>query len=65
VLYTFHQYIIDIHLHGTPDQVLEDFVYHSLEGNPCVLEFKGHHLIAVIPRPVVKRPFCFHPVSVS
>ena len=46
-LYTFHQYIISIHLHGVPNQVLEDLVYHPLEGNPCVLESKGHHLVAV------------------
>ena len=41
------QHIIDVHLHGVPDQVLEDFVYHSLEGCPCVLESEGHHLVAV------------------
>jgi len=45
--YTFHQYIIDVHLHGVLDQVLEDFVYHPLEGCPCVLESESHHLVAV------------------
>ena len=42
-LYTFHQH----HLHGVSDQVHEDFVYHPLDGCPCVLESEGHHLVAV------------------
>ena len=46
-LYTFHQHIVNVHLHGVPDQVLEDFVNHLLEGCPCVLESEGHHLAAV------------------
>jgi len=46
-LYTFHQHILDAHLHGIPDQVLKDLVDHSLEGNPCILESEGHHLVAV------------------
>jgi len=46
-LYTFHQHIINVHLHGVPDQVLEDFVYHPLEGSPCILESDGHHLEAM------------------
>ena len=44
---TFHQHIIHIHLHGVPDKVLEDLIYHPLEDGPCVLESEGHHLIAV------------------
>ena len=47
VLYTFHQYINDVHLHGFPDQVLEDFVYHPLEGSPCVIKSAGYHLVAI------------------
>ena len=38
---------ISSHLHGVPHQVLEDLVYHPLEGGPCVLESEGHHLVAV------------------
>jgi len=33
------QHIIDVHLHGVPDQVLEDFV--SLDGCPAFLISKG------------------------
>ena len=47
VLYTFHQHIIDVHLHGVPDQVLKDLIYHLLEGSLCVLESEGHHFLAV------------------
>jgi len=46
-LYTFHQHIVDVYLHGAPDQVLKDFVNHSLENSPCVLETEGHHLVTV------------------
>ena len=46
-LYTFHQYIIDVYFCGAPDQVLEDFVNHSLESSPSILESEGHHLVAV------------------
>jgi len=38
---------ISSHLHGVPHQVLEDLVYHPLEGGPCVLESEGHHLVTV------------------
>ena len=47
MLYTFHQHIIDAHLHGIFDQVLKDFIYHLLEGCPYVLESERHHLVAV------------------
>ena len=46
VLYTFHQHIIYIHLHGVPDKALEDLLYHPLEDGPCVLESEEHHLVA-------------------
>jgi len=46
-LSTLYQHIVDINLHGTPDQFFKDFIDHSLEGGPCVLELEGHHLIAV------------------
>jgi len=45
-LYTFHQYIVDVYFHGAPDQVLEDFVNHSLESGPSILESEGHHFVA-------------------
>ena len=47
VLYTFHQHIIDVYFHGTPDQIFEDFVNYSMEDSPIILEFKGHHLVVV------------------
>ena len=34
-------------LHDVPDEILEDLVYHPLEGDSCVLEFEGYHLVAV------------------
>ena len=46
-MYTFYQHIIYVYLHGAPDQVLKDFVNHSLEGSPYVLESEGHHFAAV------------------
>jgi len=46
-LYTLHQHIIDVCLHGALDQILKDFVNHSLERGPDVLESKGHHLVAI------------------
>ena len=46
-LYIFHQHIIDVYFHGAPNQVLEDFVNHSLERGPSILESEGHHLVAV------------------
>ena len=47
MLYTFYQHVIDVYFNGAPDQVLEDFVNHSLERSASVLEPKGHHLVAV------------------
>ena len=46
-LYTFHQHVVDVYLHAAPDQDLEDFVNHSLERGPDILESKGHHFVAV------------------
>ena len=46
-LYTFHQHIIHIHLHGVFDKVIEDLIYHPLKDGPDVLESEGHHLVAV------------------
>jgi len=46
-LYTFHQHIADVYFHGAPNQVFEDFVNHSLECGPNILESEGHHLVAV------------------
>ena len=40
-LYTFHQHIIDVHLHGALELVLKDFIYHLLEGSPRILSPKG------------------------
>ena len=48
-LYTFYQHIIDVHLHGVLDKVLEDFVYYPLEGILCILKSEGNHLVAVFP----------------
>ena len=53
------QHIIDVHLHGVPDQVLKDFVYHPLEGCPCVLNFEGRHLIAVDSLTIDEGSFVF------
>ena len=53
-MYTFHRHIIYVYLHGAPDQVLKDFVNHLLEGSPRVFESEGHHLVLVVPQPVVK-----------
>jgi len=36
-----------MHLHVVPDKVLEDLVYHLLEGGLCVLESEERHLVAV------------------
>jgi len=36
-----------VYLHDMQDQVLEDLVYHSLEGCSGVLQSERHHLIAV------------------
>ena len=44
---TFHQHIIYVYFHGTPDQVLKNFVNNSLKGSPRVLEYEGHHLVTV------------------
>ena len=46
-LYTFHQHIVDVYFHGAPDQILEDFVNHSLESVPNILESDRHHHVAV------------------
>ena len=43
----FYQHIIDVYFHGAPNQIFKDFVNHSLEGIPRVLEFEGHHLVEV------------------
>ena len=44
-----YKHVIDMHLHGTSDLLLEDLVDHSLESCSGVLQFKGHHLAAVDP----------------
>jgi len=46
-LYTFYQHIVDVNLHGALNQVSKDFINHSLEGSPCVLESEGHHFVAL------------------
>jgi len=46
-MYTFHQHIIYVQLHGIPDKVLEGLVYHALESGPGVLESERHHFVAV------------------
>ena len=43
----FHQYVINVHFHYTPDQILKDLVNHALEGGPSVFEPEGHHLVAI------------------
>ena len=44
-----HKHIIDVHLHGTSDLLLEDFVDHPLESCSDILQSEEHHLIAVDP----------------
>ena len=46
-LYTFHQYIIDVYLHSAPEQICKDFINHSMEGSPRVLQSGRHHLVAL------------------
>ena len=38
---TFHQHVINVRFHYSPDQIPEDFVNHALEGGPGVFEPKG------------------------
>ena len=46
-LFTFHQYIVNVYFHGAPNQVLEDFVSHSLESGPSILGSEGRYLLVV------------------
>ena len=46
-LYIFHQHIVDVYLHGTPDHIFKGFINHSLKGSSRVLKSEEHHLVAV------------------
>jgi len=44
-----HKHVIDVHLHGTPDLLLENFVDHPLESCSSIFQSEGRHLVAVDP----------------
>ena len=46
-LYSLYQHIINIYFDGAPDQILEDFVDHSLERDPSIHESKMNYLVVV------------------
>ena len=46
VIETLHKHV-DIHLHFVPDQLLENFINHSLESGSFVLQAEGHDFVAV------------------
>ena len=46
---TLHKHVIDVHLHGTSDLLLENLVGHPLESCSYVLQSERHHHVAVDP----------------
>ena len=51
--------IIDVNLHGAPNQVFKGIINHSLEGESFVFEFEGHHPVAVDSSTSNKGSFVF------
>ena len=44
---TLQKHVVNVYLHGMPNQVLEDLVDHSLEGCSGILHSERHHVIAI------------------
>ena len=44
---TLDEHIIDVHLHGNPEELGEDLLHQTLIGGPGILQTEGHNLITV------------------